>query len=219
MVKENLTNQIQSQVGLIRLFLEGEHQHEFDNGSMLEPKFTVGVRGENYDQNSIVGLEAESKINYQITEELYLKGQGRLQVLKEGENSKYYFLGEFGYNQGVNGLELKLGWKSSDRTDPSIGSAKFLTSENFVHDLTNHHYSSSSTFNTKLRYGINLLDEIWRITPFTTYSVNSIKEREFQFGSQVQIGRSLDFELISQFNYIENRSASQQLKFIGKLSF
>ena len=217
--KENLTNQIQSQVGLIRLFLEGEHQHEFDNGSMLEPKFTVGVRGENYNQNSIVGLEAESKINYQITEELYLKGQGRLQVLEEGENSKHYFLGEFGYNQGVNGLELKLGWKSSDRTDPSIGSAKFLTSEKFVHDLTNHHYSSSSTFNTELRYGINLLDEIWTITPFTTYSVNSIKEREFQFGSQVQIGRSLDFELISQFNYIENRSASQQLKFIGKLSF
>ncbi len=215
----NQLNQFQSQVGLYRIFLKVEHQHQFANGSILEPEITIGIRGEKHDQNSITKLEVESIINYHITTDLHLKGQGGFQFWENDEFSDYNMLGELVYDQGLAGLGLKLGWGFSDRTNRNRGSTKSLISENFVSNSNNYYYSDQLDFNAELHYGINLLDEIGTLTPFTKFSVVSDQDQELRLGSKINIGQSIDIELTNQLNHDYHKKINQRYKIIGKLVF
>ena len=215
----NQLNQFQSQVGLFRIFLKGEHQHKFDNGSILEPEITIGILGEKHDQNSITRLEVESIINYHITTNLQLRGHGEFQFWEEDEFSDYNLLGELVYDQGITGLGMKLGWEFSDRTSRNRGSTKLLISENFVSNSKNDYYSGQPDFNAELHYGINLFDEIGTLTPFTTFSMTSNQEQELQLGSKIHIGKSFDIKFTNLLNHDYRRITNQHFKITGKLMF
>lgn len=215
----NQLNQFQSQVGLFRIFLKGEHQHKFVNGSILEPEITIGILGEKHDQNSISRLVVESITNYHITTNLQLRGHGEFQFWEEDEFSDYNLLGELVYDQGLTGLGLKLGWEFSDRTSRNRGSTKLLISENFVSNSNNDYYSGQPDFNAELHYGINLLDEIGTLTPFTKFSMTSNQEQELQLGSKIDIGQSFDIKLTNQLNHDYRRITNQNFKVTGKLMF
>lgn len=54
----------------IQLYLKGQHQFELVNGSKFEPGFTLGIRKDNVNEDSNVGMEVASLIDYQLTTEL-----------------------------------------------------------------------------------------------------------------------------------------------------
>lgn len=123
------------------------------------------------------------------------------------------------YSQGVKGLGLKLIWESSSQENRKLNSTKFLNSENYVNDLSTRSQQTHPHFNSELRYGLRVIDDLGIITSFTRYSVNYNQERDVQFGSKLDFGHNVDIELISQFNLEQNKLSNQQLSLKGNLVF
>ena len=217
--KPNYLNQMQSQVSIFRLYLKGEHQLEFENGSMFEPDLTLGIRGDQVDQNSVIGMEATSSVNYQITPELKLMGQGNLQIVNEDGIANQFIKSEIDYRQGVTGLGLKFTWESSNRGNWNASSTEFLKGKKFINDLNIYSQQSQPVFNSEFQYGLSTFEDIGIITPFTRYSVKYNQERDLQFGSKLDIGQNVDIELINQISLNQSRFTNQQFALNGKIKF
>ena len=217
--KPNYLNQMQSQVSIFRLYLKGEHQLEFENGSMFEPELTLGIRGDQVDQKSVIGMEATSSVNYQITPELKLMGQGNLQIVNEDGIANQFIKSEIDYSQGVTGLGLKFTWESSNRGNWNASSTEFLKRKKYINDLNIYSQQSQSVFNSEFQYGLSTFEDIGIITPFTRYTVKYNQERNLQFGSKLDIGQNVDIELINQISLNQSRFTNQQLALNGIIKF
>ena len=217
--KSDYLNQMQSQVGLFRLYLKGQHQFELENDSKFEPGFTLGIRRDKVNQDSNVKMEVVGLIDYQLTTGLELKGKGGLLIADEEGITDQFIQSEVSYSQGVTGLGLKLNWESSSQGNRNLNSTKYLNSENYVNNLSIHNQQTHPHFNSELRYGLRVIKDLGIITPFTRYSVNYNQERDVQFGSKLDFGHNVDIELICQFNVERNKLTNQQLSLKGNLVF
>ena len=198
---------------------EGTHQFDFATGSTLSPLVSIGVRNDEMDHLSVLGLEFTGGADYNNPIGLTLSGQGSMligqasQVQKIGLNSSvnYDFNGD---KQGVQ-FELETFWGQSEtEIQDSLWTESYIHSTNVIGS-----HGIGTRLNTELGYGLNVLDNDGTLTPFTGFEFSQHQGNEYFMGTRVKIGSSAQFDLTGIQSESSTGHTSNKVRLEGSLSW
>ena len=217
--KDGVLENVSTNSQHFRIRTEGTHQFDFATGSTLSPLVSIGVRNDEMDHLSVLGLEFTGGADYNNPIGLTLSGQGSMligqasQVQKIGLNSSVnYDLN--GDKQGVL-FELETSW---GQTETEIQDS--LWTESHLHSANvSGSYSNDTRLNTELGYGLNILDNGGTLAPFTGLEFSQHQGNEYFVGTRVKIGSNAQIDLSGTQNVNSTGYTSNKVRLEGSLSW
>ena len=178
-----------------RLALRGSHTQTFETGSILQPTFSFGFRGDGRDNQSIFGMEVGTGISYTAPIGLSLSGDNYMFLVEQGEIQKWSLIGSVSYDQNSDSLGTMF------EIFPSFGQMngegnRSLWSNDILESVSDSgQYMDGGRINTDLSYGFSILGDTSRITPFAGYGYSTDETNRFSLGAKLDLGSDVKFEL------------------------
>ena len=85
---DGFINSMQTNASHYRIGIEGSHTQNLASGSTLKPTFSIGMRGDGKNDQSIFGMEVGGGLNYTSTFGLSLAGNSSMFLIEQGEVPK-----------------------------------------------------------------------------------------------------------------------------------
>ena len=217
--KDGVLENIRTNSQHFRIRTEGTHQFDFATGSTLSPLVSIGVRNDEKDHLSVLGLEFTGGGDYNNPIGLTLSGQGSMligqasQVQKIGLNSSVnYDLS--GDKQGVL-FEFKTSWGQTETgIQNSIWSGNSLNSFD-----RSGQYSDGTTLNTEIGYGLEIWDGSSLLTLYTGFNISQNQEQEYQIGTHMDIGSNVKWSLTGTQIISATESTVNKVRVEGSLNW
>ena len=178
-----------------RLALKGSHTQTLETGSILQPTFSFGFRGDGRDNQSIFGMEVGTGISYTAPIGLSLSGDSYMFLVEQGEIQKWSLLGSILYDQNSDSRGAMFEIFPSFGQMKSEGNHSLWSSDILESVSDSGQYMDGGRINTDLSYGFSILGDTSRITPFAGYGYSTDETNRFSLGAKLDLGSDVKFEL------------------------
>ena len=188
-------NSAEVEANSVRLATEGTFEYAFDSGSTLNPKLTLGGLWDGGDQENKAGFELSNDIIYTNPLGYSISGLGQVLIGKD------FFVENWGLRGTVQFDENNDEIGTIFRISPTWGDPKAVDSQ----DIWSHFADSNSKtalteseearMETEFGFGIQTLDEHGLFTPYSGFDFTSDGEFDYQLGSKITLGDSLQFAI------------------------
>ena len=180
----------------IQVSLTGSHEFDITESGTLKPNVLVGIQTAKNDTEKVSGLEIGFGTTYSNFHGLTLEGSGRGFKGSEQQDYATTFTGSLNYNPNSEniGSQLKISpsWGySATATQLSLWQSNLTNESNLF-----NHFSNGLQVKTEFSYGINILDGIGILTPFSAIDYSGSNFITYNIGNQFEIGNNSSFEVI-----------------------
>ena len=216
---EGFINSMQTDASHYRIGIVGSHTQNLVSGSTLKPTFSVGLRGDGKDNQSIFGMEVGSGISYTTTHGLLLTGNSNMFLIEQGEIQKWSLLGTISYDQGNDKLGTIM------EISPSYGqmensNSRSLWSSDILESVSETgQYTDGTKVDTEFAYGLSILDDTSKLTPFGGIGYADDTNNKYHVGTRLQLGSDLKFELTGTQEKDAEGTLNQKIKLDGAFSW
>ena len=216
---EGFINSMQTDASHYRIGIVGSHSQSLVSGSTLKPTFSVGLRGDSKDNQSIFGMEVGSELSYTSTFGLSLTGNGNMFLIEQGEIQKWSLLGAVSYDYGKDKLGTIL------EISPSYGqmensNSRSLWSSDILESVSETgQYMDGTKVDTELSYGLSILDDTSKLTPFGGIGYSDDANNKYHIGTRLQLGSDLKFELTGTQETDREGTLNQKIKLDGAFNW
>ncbi len=193
--KDGVLESISTNSQHFRIKTEGTYQFDFARGSSLGPLISVGVRSDEKDNLSVLGLEFTSSADYNNPIGLTISGQGSMLI---GQTSQVQNIGlnssmNYDYNDDKQGVlfELETSWGQTEtEIQNSIWSGNSLNSYN-----SGGQYFDGIALDTEIGYGLEIWDRSSLLTPYAGFNISQNQDYEYRIGTLMNIGSNIKWRL------------------------
>ena len=216
---EGLIDSLQSDASHYQIEVSGAHTQHLTNSSTLVPAFTIGLRRDRKNLQSIFGLDLGSKISFTSPTGLSLSGNSNLFLIDQSKVQEWRINGDINYDRDNDKLGTILAISSSYGNEQD-----FNTSTSWNHDIIGNvrewnQYPDGFSVKSELGYSINILDEISTLTPFAGIDYSEIANNNFYFGTRIEFGKGLEFELTGTQKTSPTSSTNHMLQLDGTINW
>ena len=174
---------------------EGSHQFEFVSGSTLSPIVSIGMRNDERDHQSVLGLEFTGSADYNNLIGFSLSGHGSMLIGQSNQVQKLSLNSSMNYDS--NSDEQGLLFKSSTSWEQTVAEIQnsIWSRSNLAPGIGSNHFTDGNTFSSEIGYGLKIWDGRSLLTPFTGFNISQNQGNEYQIGTQMNIGSNLKLNL------------------------
>ena len=216
---EGFINSMQTDASHYRIGIEGSHTQKLASGSTLKPTFSIGMRGDGKNDQSIFGMEVGGGLNYTSTFGLSLTGNSSMFLIEQGEIQKWSIIGTVNYDRGNDKLGTIM------EVSPSYGqmqggNSRSLWSSDILESVSETgQYMDGVHVDTELGYGLSILGDTSRLTPFGGIDYSDDADNKYHVGTRLQLGSDLKFELTGTQETDAQGKLNQQFKLDGAFNW
>ena len=205
--KEGLLRSINTNAQHFRIRTEGTHQFDLANGSSLNPLFSIGIRGDRKNEQSVWGLEFISGTDYSNPIGLTLAGTGNMLVGEDYQIQKLGLDGSFSFDLNSNKRGLLLEFAPTwGHTNTNIQNS--LWSRNILDaNFESGQYTEGTSLRSEIGYGLEILHGHSVLTPFARYGFSDTQGTDYQVGTRMNVGPNAKLSI----------SGTQNVSLIGEL--
>ena len=199
----------------IQVSLTGSHEFDITESGTLKPNVLVGIQTAKNDTEKVSGLEVGFGTTYSNFQGLTLEGFGRGFKGREQQDYATTFTGSLNYNPNSEniGSQIKISpsWgHSATGTQLSLWQSNLTDDSNLF-----NHFSNGLQVKTEFSYGINLLDGIGIITPFSAIDYSGSNLFTYNIGNQFEIGNNSSFKVIGTHEIRNTNIINNKLQLQG----
>ena len=199
----------------IQVALTGSHEFDITEIGTLKPNVLVGIQTAKNDTEKVSGLEIGFGTTYSNFHGLTLEGSGRGFKGSEQQDYATTFTGSLNYNPNSEniGSQLKISpsWGySATATQLSLWQSNLTNESNLF-----NHFSNGLQVKTEFSYGINILDGIGILTPFSAIDYSGSNFITYNIGNQFEIGNNSSFEVIGTHEIRNTNIINNKLQLQG----
>ena len=216
---DGFINSMQTDASHYRIGIEGSHTQSLTSGSSVKPTFSIGMRGDGKNDQSIFGMEVGSGLNYTSTFGLSLTGNSSMFLIEQGEIQKWSLMGTVNYDRGNDKLGTIM------EISPSYGqmqggNSRSLWSSDILESVSETgQYMDGVHVDTELGYGLSILGDTSRLTPFGGIGYSDDTNNKYHVGTRLQFGSDLKFELTGTQETDTSGDLNQQIKLDGAFNW
>ena len=202
-----------------RVTAVGSHQFAVEGGTFFKPTASIGLRRDQKNQDSIIGLELGTGLGFSNPIGLSITGDSSTLLVDYDKVQKWSLMGSLTFDHGGDKLGTMFEVSSSigrsiDSTAPALWSSEILDE---VSEMGQ--YVEGAGIGTELGYGLEILEGTGVLTPFTGFDYSNGEVETYHIGASVLFGAgmNLEFEISQQVdaeNIIQN-----DYKFNSKISW
>ena len=172
----------------VQISLAGNHKIDIAEIGTFNPNVLIGIRDAKKDADTVTGLEFGLGALYSNNFGLSLEGFGRGFKGSEQQDYATTFTSTLTYNPNHDNtgsqLTISPSWgQSTGQTQLSLWQSN-LNRENELFDQ----YTNGLQINSEYSYGIDLLDGIGVLTPFSAINYSESDLMSFDIGNRIEIG-------------------------------
>ena len=216
---EGFINSMQTDASHYRIGIEGSHTQKLASGSSVKPTFSIGMRGDGKNDQSIFGMEVGGRLNYTSTFGLSLIGNSSMFLIEQGEIQKWSIIGKVNYDRGNDklGTIMEL---SPSYGQMQGGNSRSLWSSDILESVSETgQYMDGVHVDTELGYGLSILGDTSRLTPFGGISYSDDADNKYHVGTHLQLGSDLKFELTGTQETETTGILNQKIKLDGAFNW
>ena len=208
-------------VGTFRVAVEGAHQIQIANRTLVNPQLAIGFRGDDFDQNRNFGLDSIGSINIQ-TSSINVATSGQYLVPTQNEvpgKNKWLLTFYLKYDSENNdkGLLFKVSRSWGDSLDAQDN--QFWPNNLTPLGETEFPKRSENRFYTEAGFGFELLDGLGMLTPFGNIEYNDDGSDKFSIGSRFSTLSNLNLELIGTRKFDNQNGLDQRIELKSRVQW
>ena len=202
-----------------RVTAVGSHQFAVEGSTSFKPTASIGLRRDQKNQDSIIGLELGTGLSFSNPLGLSIIGNSSTLMVDYDNVQKWSLMGSLSYDYGGDKLGTLLELTSSigrsmDSVAPALWNSDILDE---VSELGQ--YIEGAGIGTKLGYGLEIFTGTGILTPFGGFEYSNGEVEKYHIGTSVLIGEGINLEFeISQQVGAED-SIENDYKFNSKISW
>ena len=178
----------------LRLGLEGSHERQLADGSLLTPSVEVSLRHNGGDGETGAGVELGAGLAWtDATRGLAVEGRLHTLVAQRSDLKEWGISGSVRLNPGADGRGLSLSltpsWGATER-----GAAR-LWENGPTSDPTGKVENGEARLQAEIGYGLSAIGERGVLTPYGGLSWSNDGARDYRLGARLEIGPSLTLGL------------------------
>ena len=205
--------------GQFRIYGKNSTEMGSSSGSTFNPIFNLGLRGENKNDQSILGLEFDSEMNYTNNAGFSLAGTNNFYMTNLDQIQHWNFEGTFKFDRGNDELgmlvEVNPYWQISNNSDQE----EFWNSDLLTTGLENDQNPKSSKIISELGLGFSIADGLGALTPYSGLEVTESDRGKRYVGARVSIGSHLRLEVEGSDINDSSGEGKQNLELNGSFSW
>ena len=210
-------NPLISDVRRLRLSFEGSHEHELGSGGRLIPSAQLGLRHDNGDAVTGVGVEVGGSLRYvDPAVGLTVEGRGRLLVAHRDDYEEWGIGGLVRLDPGTEsrGLSVSLAptWGETQ------SGVQQLWNDGMIDRAANDDIPQMR-LDGELGYGLGVLGGKGLLTPYGVFSLAGEGSQLYRIGTRFEIGSTLQLSLEGERHEAANGSAEHGVMLRGQLRF
>ena len=212
-------NDMESKGSYHRITAIGSHQFDLDSGSSLKPIASIGLRRDQKNQDSIVGIELGSGLNYSNPIGYSFSGSSDILMVNYDEIRKWNLKGNLTYDYAGD----KLG--TLFEVSPSIGrildsSSNALWSSEILDEVNElGQYSDGAGVNSEFGYGFEILDRAGILTPMVGFDMTNGEVEEYYLTTRVLLDSGINFVVKSTQKVSAEGGTKQEVRLSGGMSW
>ncbi len=217
--KSELLSDLQTDAQFLRISTEATHQFELKRGSTFSPLLSTGIRRDQKDQQSLIGLELTSGFEYIDPIGLTLSSSSSMLVGRDSEIQKMNLRSSLRYDYGRDDLgltfEISPTWgQTQSEVQNSLWSNNILTNDKEVGQ-----YTIGTQISSEIGYGFTIGDDTSKLNLYSGYEFDASSNDELLIGTNLSIGSNLrlDFERINKIGSPD--SATNNYQFNARLNW
>ena len=215
----DLIDSMQTDASHYRIAVVGTHTQNLMSGSTLKPTISVGLRGDGKDNQSIFGMEIGSGISYTSPIGISFTGNSNMLLIEQGEIQKWSVLGTVSYDQGDDKLGTIMEVSPSYGQMQSANNRSLWSSDILESVSETGQYMDGVHVDTELSYGLSILGDTSRLTPFGGIGYSDDTDNKYHVGTRLQLGSDLNFELTGTQETDTEGTLNQKIKLDGTFNW
>ena len=193
--KDGVLENINTNSKHLSIRTEGSHQFEFISGSTLNPIVSIGVRNDEKDHQSVLGLEYTGSIDYNNLIGFSLSGHGSMLTGQSNQVQKMSLNSSMNYDS--NNDEQGVLFKSAASWGQTVAEIQNPISSGFnlASSIGSNHFIDGNAFSSEIGFGLKIWDGSSLLTPFTGFNISENQGNEYQIGTLMNIGSNVKLNL------------------------
>ena len=199
----------------VQISLAGNHKIDIAEIGTFNPNVLIGIRDAKRDTDTVTGVEFGMGALYSNNFGLTFEGFGRGFKGSEQQNYATTFTSTLTYNPNHDntGSQLTISptWgQSTGQTQLSLWQSN-LNRENELFDK----YTNGLQISSEYSYGIDLLDGIGVLLPYSAINYSESDFMSFDIGNRIEIGTDSSFEIIGTREVRNNNITTNKVQLQG----
>ena len=199
--------------------LDGQHIRSFATGSNLKPTAAIGLQAMSGETGNEFGYIVEGGLAFEDPSGLTISGLGSTFFNSDDLNNEPKFQSSVAFDANNDDLGLTIDllttWGASFSHEPESMWERNI----FAQDSSDQFTNAQVKVSTEFGYGIEILDRNAILTPYNKFDWSDTDQQTIEFGSRVNVGSGISFDLTGSREYSADNETSHQVKFSGSFGW
>ena len=197
----------------------GSHQTDLASGTFVKPTASIGLRRDQKNHDSIVGIELGSGLSLSNLFGFAFTGNANTLMLEYDEIQKWSLIGNLTYD--FDGDQLGTLFEVSPSIGQMVGSrsSALWSSEILDNESEQGQYKEGLAIDTEFGYGIGIYDGAGILTPFGGMDYTENEVTSYKIGTRVLFGSGLKLEFESSQQISADSDTKHDFQLKGGISW